>query len=173
MTLRAYRIALAILIAFVAASIFASSGSLPEAVRTTASRPETAVATQSRESFRHAMLLMAGLVPVVGWVVSGLLPRVAPFFIRIPNRDYWLATGRRNETLDWLERHAIVTVGGVALFLLALHFLTLRANLLDPPRSEPWTVSTLGTCMIAFGFATSIVFQIHFRRVPKLPQGER
>ena len=173
MTLRAYRVTLLIVVAFTAAIVVTTSASLPGAVVANAARAGVAVATQSRESYRFMMLILTVFVPLLAWAGSGLLPRVAGFFIRIPNRQYWLAPERRVPALDWLERHSIVTGGGVALFALALHLVNLQGNLLTPARFEAGVLRVLGVSWVAFVVASAIALQVHFRRVPKGPQEGR
>lgn len=173
MTLRTWRLALVVLVVVVAAAIAATSATMPAAVNSNAAREGSSVAMQSRQSYEILMLVIGVFVPLLAWAGSGLLPRVAPFFIRIPKRTYWLAPERRAAAFDWLEVHSIVTAAGVAVFVLGLHLVNVQANRAQPPRFDPWSLRLFAAAWVAFILASAIAFHLHFSRVPKDTQEAR
>src|SRR5689334_11900694 len=63
-----------------------------------------------REAYRWMMSGLSLLIPLLMVVFQVWLPRRFIRFISIPRRDYWLATDeRRAATIEYLERHALIT----------------------------------------------------------------
>jgi len=69
-------------------------------------------------------------------VVSGfLLRKTPPGLVNIPNRDYWLAPERREETVAFLSNQVVWIEAGTLAFLIAIAQLVFKENLGDaPPR---------------------------------------
>jgi len=76
-----------------------------------------------------------GLPALVGLTI-GISVRYGSRFINIPNRDYWLAPARREETSAYLVAHTTWLTVGLAGFAVAVHLLVIRANRLNPPRLD-------------------------------------
>jgi uncharacterized membrane protein len=79
--------------------------------------------------------LVVLLSALVG-VLIGVSVRHFPEFLNLPNRDYWLAPERRDETADCLAAHAAWFAALCALLALGIHLLVIRANLIEPPQLE-------------------------------------
>ena len=167
MNLARARALLAVLIATVATVIAATSASLPATVGANFTRGGRVISFQPRETYRTMMLLFALLAPVATYALAGWVPRLVSGLLHIPNRDVWLAPERRAATLDWIERHAAVTAAVVALFILALHLITSRANRLQPPRFEAWAWGSISAAWILFVIASAVAYQLRFRRRPE------
>ena len=88
--------------------------------------------------------IAVGIPTLLGAVIGAAIRR-SPGAVNIPNRDYWLAPPRRAATGEYLLRHTARLAAGIALFVLALHFVLIRANALSPPRldfaSFAWTLA--------------------------------
>ena len=56
--------------------------------------------------------------------------------LRLPHKDYWLAPERRAESIAWLRSHMMRFGIVLVAFLVSVHGLVVRANLLHPPRLE-------------------------------------
>jgi uncharacterized membrane protein len=63
-----------------------------------------------------------------------LLARYAGSQFNIPNREYWLAPERRDETLGFMLRHSWWLGCLLLSFMIAVHHLLLISNLTSPPR---------------------------------------
>jgi hypothetical protein len=166
MNLARSRALLAILVAAVATVIAATSASLPDTVGANFARGGRVISLQPRETYRTMMILFALLAPVVTYLLAGWMPRLVAGRLHIPNRELWLVPERRAATFDWIEGHAAVTAGVVAMFVLALHLITVRANRIQPPRFESWTWGTVFAAWILFVIGSAVSFQMRFRRPP-------
>jgi hypothetical protein len=83
------------------------------------------------------LVLMAPIsvgIPLLVALCNGLLRFVPPSMVNLPNRDYWLAPERKEETYAFLRNHCIYLAVLVALFLCFVHCLVLQANALEPPQ---------------------------------------
>jgi uncharacterized membrane protein len=85
------------------------------------------------------------------------------FGIKIPNRDYWLAPERLQQTKDFFRRQMMIM--GVAHLMLAIYTIQLAilANLNQQLRLHPGIVWALGLYFI-FLIAWLIHFFMHFRK---------
>jgi hypothetical protein len=70
--------------------------------------------------------------------------------INLPNRDYWLAPERRDETVSWLRGHMVGFGYVLVLFLCYVHWLVVRANALQPPRLASSWMSVGLVAFVAF-----------------------
>jgi uncharacterized membrane protein len=98
-------------------------------------------------------------------VIFGLISRYIPDkWISLPQREYWLASERRAETMGYIFRQMIWFACLPTCFFIALHFSTIHANKLNPihlPQSEFFTL--LGS-FLAGTLIWSVLFLLHFRR---------
>jgi hypothetical protein len=72
---------------------------------------------------------------LVGLTVT-LSLRYFPQFLNIPNRDYWLAPERRDDTATYLQGHSAWLAALLGLFALGIHLLVVRANRSVPAQLE-------------------------------------
>jgi uncharacterized membrane protein len=84
---------------------------------------------------RYIALLLgiAAVVPLFLVIGLGRAFSKPGLRINLPNRDYWLAPERREETLRFLARQTSVFAWLVVLFLCYVQWLVVRANALTPP----------------------------------------
>lgn len=118
----------------------------------------------SRDGYRTFIVVFAIAVPLFVVAVVGLLPRAFPGAVNIPDRDYWLAPERRENTLGYLFGWACSFGSLLALFIAAVHAAVLVANSFEPPRL-PGMLFVID--LVAFGagivvWVAAITF--HFRR---------
>lgn len=76
------------------------------------------------------------LPPALVGLSIALSLRYFPQFLNLPNRDYWLAPERREETEAYLTAHTAWLAALLALFALGIHLLVVRANRIVPPQLE-------------------------------------
>jgi uncharacterized membrane protein len=97
---------------------------------------------------------------------GGLLGRIPDRLVNLPNKNYWLARERRDETIafmcDWLRWFVVLTL---ALLTLVIG-MSLRANLAAPPQLSGYA----DWLMAAYGvMALAMVLAIFWRfRAPRL-----
>lgn len=124
----------ALLVACGAAFVWLTAASLPATVAS-----HFAAAGNANGFMSHGQYLGLTLAFVVGLpallVVGSHFAIGAPGArINLPNRDYWLAPERRDETVAFL-RAAMARFGTVlVVFLCYVHWLVVRANAVQPPR---------------------------------------
>jgi uncharacterized membrane protein len=123
---------------------------------------------QTREEFYAAAVLVALVLSIIFRVIPFLLHRLPVQFINLPNKDFWLASERKERTIADLD--ARMTVFGSAtlgLLMIVMHF-ALEANLRPGGSlSAVWMIGAL------VGYATfSLVWMIlmiqKYRRPPQL-----
>jgi len=95
-----------------------------------------------------------------------MLRRVPVSLINLPNKDYWLAPDRREESFNFLERQmewmGVMTVAFIALVL----HLAIRANLNPERRLQNGPFIAL---LVAYLVATSWWIVRLYRRFPRQP----
>jgi len=116
------------------ALILATTPALPDRVGTHFGAGGLADGWMTRGGYRLYMLAFA--VGFAGFLVAmiGVLPRLAPAAINVPNRAYWLAPERRAETAAFLLAHACLLGVLIEAMIAAVHWLVLDANAASPPR---------------------------------------
>lgn len=102
----------------------------------------------TREAYVALTVCVAVLAPAVVAIAIALSVRHFPRLLNLPNRDYWLAPARRDETAAYLMGHAAWLAAALAVFSLAIHLLVLRANHVVPARLE---TGSFVVALLAFG----------------------
>jgi Protein of unknown function (DUF1648). len=149
---------------FAGVFILYTSQYLPDRVATHFGIDGRADGWMSRSGYLAFMLaFMIGMSTFVSFVV-GTLPRKFPQWTNIPNRDYWLAFERRDESAFFLSAHGKRLAYLIVMMMLGMHYTILLANHMKPP-ALPGTVFTA----ILFGFALALVWWIVrlYRRFPR------
>jgi uncharacterized membrane protein len=138
------------LLAAGAAILYATAGSLPAVVASHFDLAGYANGTMSRASYLVFMSLMMFGVPLLVVALNVVLPRFVPQLIRIPARDYWLAPGRRDETLISIATSGAFIGCLITAFIIALHLLVVEANSRTPARIDSESLwMLLGTFVLA------------------------
>jgi uncharacterized membrane protein len=91
-------------------------------------------------------------IPAAIFLSGDLLTRLPDTTINLPNKRYWLAPGRRDDTLtfirDWIRWIAVLVLGLLTLVI----GMGLRANLTAPPHFPdyaPWILATFALFVVA------------------------
>ena len=117
---------------------------------------------------RHAYLLFTlalGIgLPLVVVLGMGVLPRLMPGSINLPNRDHWLAPARREATLSYLGAHACLLGCLLVAFIVAIHFLLIEANAAQPPQLPLRPFVLLMAAFLAGMAVWAVTLTRHFRR---------
>ena len=90
----------------------------------------------TREAYLAVAIGIVVLVPALVALVVAASVRHFPRLLNLPNRDYWLAPERRDETALFLAAHTAWLAVLFALFALGIHLLVIRANRAVPPQLE-------------------------------------
>lgn len=128
---------------------------LPDTVATHFGAGNQADGSMSRNGYLLFMLaFLIGISAFVSFVV-GTLPRKYPHWTNVPNRDYWLAPARRDESLRYLSAHGKRLGCLIVMMMLGMHYIILKANAAQPP-----TLPAPAFTAVLFGFALALIWWI-------------
>jgi uncharacterized membrane protein len=101
---------------------------------------------------QHVLLfLAAGLgVPTLVLGIFALIRRLQGRGLNVPNKEYWLAPERRQETLDFILRQGFWYAGLFTAFFAAIHWSIVMAN-----RQAPVSLPATLIAWIASGFLSA------------------
>ncbi len=129
--------ALVVLLAIAAVFILLSGRSLPPVVAShfaASGRPD---GFMPRTAYLGLMLFITVAVPLLLALGLSSVRFVPPRYFSLPNREYWLAPERRDETFAFIHGHGMYLSALLTAFLCFVHWLVVRANQLQPPRFSP------------------------------------
>lgn len=117
-----------------------------------------------RGAYIGFMLALTVGLPLLLTLMHGSLRFVQPRFMNLPNREYWLAPERAEQTYAYLRAHGSWFAIMVAAFLCFVHGLVLQANAVQPPHlRESLLVAGLAVFVIVLVIWGG-TFILHFRR---------
>ena len=121
---------------------------------------------QSREAFFVLMLLVTSTSAIVGFLAPRHIAARSNARINLPNRDYWLAPERREETMHFISATMAWFACGILFVLISGTFLALQANLAPDRRfnSEAMLVVLVGFLLGLLSILVRLVR--HFQKVP-------
>jgi hypothetical protein len=153
-----------LILATAVAVILNTSAQLPEIVAVHFGADNLANGRMSRDAYIHfTMMLTVGLPLLIGGSMAWL-PRIAPQSLNIPNRDYWLAPERQEETLGFLGRHGY-RLGMLLIGLFtAMHFVIIQANSVMPAQLPASRFMTILGIFLAGNVLWAVGLMHHFRR---------
>jgi uncharacterized membrane protein len=151
------------LIALSAAFIAVTAAQLPGVVASHFDSRSGANGWLTRGNYLLLMLALAILLPLVIVGFIALVTRTAPRLINLPHRTYWLAEGRREQTLATLLTFACVQGGLLTVFAAALHYVILQANSTAPPQLPGGLFVAVLLALLAAMVAWTIALYVRFR----------
>jgi serine/threonine-protein kinase len=156
---------LAITLAGVVAAIANSAADLPPQVASHFNAAGQPDGWTSRTSYLWSMIAMVcGLSLLMVAIFYGVR-FCPPSTINLPNRDYWLAPERRDETFAFVFRAGVWLALLQAALFLGIHLLVVAANKAQPVRLSRNVWGLLGGFLVAI-LAWSCLFVWRFRRPP-------
>jgi hypothetical protein len=90
----------------------------------------------ARETYLAFTIALVVVPPALVSLILALSLKYFPQFLNLPNRDYWLAPERRDETAAYLTAHTAWLAALLSVFAFAIHLLVVRANENAPARLE-------------------------------------
>lgn len=154
---------LAVLLAAMIVSIFATTGDLPNQPATHFDEQGLPNGWMSKSGFLAFTLGMAVATIAFMLTIFWAIRFVPASMINLPNRDHWLSTEQRSRTFADLLNWGVELAIGVTALQAYLYFAIVRANQLTPPKlsSAVWVATAL--------FLAFVVIQIIrlFRRFTK------
>jgi hypothetical protein len=148
------------------AFILATGAGMPPLVASHFDGEGAANGFMSREGYLAFMLVLAVGLPIVFVAFQRLLHAIAPRYLNVPHRDYWLAPERRAETIAYMEGYLLRFAWALAIFLVLVHACVVDANRSTPPRLSPALfLPTLGAFLV---FVAGWIIAL-YRRFPRPP----
>jgi uncharacterized membrane protein len=122
---------------------------------------------QTKLAFFSMELFMIVLATIITFAVPRIIASMPISLINLPNKEFWLAPERREETLTYFRAWSAWFGCALLAFLLFVMELAFRANLHSPPRfNNSAFIPALLTFVL---FDTILVFRLilHFSRIAK------
>lgn len=154
-------------VAVSAAVILTTSADLPMRVASHFNAAGDGSGFMSLDEYRRLMLALAVAMPLGIVAALGLLPRVAPGLVNVPNARAWLSPPYRDETLATLGMRGALCAILITAFICAVHLLIVRANAQAPVHLD---ATALGVVVGAFVLAIAawvIALILRFRKPPR------
>lgn len=146
------------------AFVLVTAGSLPPTVASHFAAGGAANGFMPRAVYVKFMLGLVVALPLLMSVLMGITGRIPVRYINLPNRDYWLAPARVDETLAYLRGQGGTMGVLLCTFLCFVHWLVVRANGLTPAQF-PETQLFVGVAVFALALVLWIGrFVRHFAR---------
>jgi Protein of unknown function (DUF1648) len=139
-------------------------GELPERVASHFGSDDDPDGWMTRNGYLFFILSFVLVYPVLIGFLIGFLPRVRPEWVNFPNRDYWLAPERRDDSLEFLSAHGYWFSCLLLVLVVGIHWAVLVANGSDPPTLPIRIFAPLLTGFIV-GFIVWLI--VIFRRFRK------
>ncbi|HOB75674.1 MAG TPA: DUF1648 domain-containing protein [Phycisphaerae bacterium] len=105
-------------------------------------------------------------VTALVFLATGYAVKRSPVrWISLPNKEYWTAPEREQQTRAWLYRHILWFGCSMLALLMVFHFLTCRANLRADQSMGPWPWVVMGVYLTwAVGWTARLI--LRFARIP-------
>lgn len=147
--------------------VWASSQSLPAVVASHFGPSGEANGLMPREAYVWFMVVLVAVVPVLMVYLPNRLMTGTGGRINLPNRDYWLAPERRQQSIAYLCNVSFRFGYLLVAFLGYVHWLVVRSNAVTPPAMGiGWIVGGL----VVFIAATFVAVLAIFRRFGGVPR---
>jgi uncharacterized membrane protein len=140
--------------------------SLPEHVATHFDGAGNPNGWMSRRGYAIFMAALGIGLPAMIVVLLRVAPRWFPNRLSIPNRLFWLAAERREETLQFLQWHMGWLAALLAFFVIAIHHLIIMANAARPPGLPHTPFFFVIGCFLAGLAVWMVLLWLRFRRSP-------
>jgi uncharacterized membrane protein len=114
--------------------ILATTSQLPDSIASHFNGAGAPNGFMTHQGYTVFMLVFVIGIPLVSVVSIPLTFTRSPDKINLPNKEYWLAPERREQTMRFLKSHLVWLGTGIAAFIGYMHWLLLQANAVSPPR---------------------------------------
>ena len=117
-----------------------------------------------RNAYLLMILTLLISIPSAISVGISILSKKFSHLINLPNRDYWLAPPRLNDSLDFLAAHGHRLGRLVIVLMTGLHYVVLVANRAEPAAlPQSWFIAIVLGFVLALGLWVAALY----RRFPK------
>ena len=151
----------------VVAFILSTTRNLPENIASNFNGAGVPNGFITQKGYLISMLVFAVGIPAVILGGISVALRSAQSIINIPNKNYWLAPARKQETIEFLNGHMAWFGSIFALFLSYVHWLLIKANSVQPAQlSNSHLFLGMGMLLVSILLWSSML-SVKFMRVPK------
>jgi len=120
-----------------------------------------------RGLYLNLMTAMVVGAPLIVGLLPSVLIRRPGARINLPNREHWLAPGRREATLGFIGGATMLFGAGLAIFLCYVHWLVVRANAHASPTLPPSQIYPALAAVPGGVVALIVSIYVRFGRVPR------
>ncbi len=114
--------------------------------------------------------LLAGIgVPLLIVGVFASIRFMPTSLINLPNKEQWLSPEHRNETIGWISRSGVWLAGALIIFMASIHYFTLQANAVKPPKLDSRSLMIAAGILTAFELGFIVRMVLRFAKPPALP----
>jgi uncharacterized membrane protein len=121
---------------------------------------------QSRDGFFVLLSLVTSVSAVVCFLAPRQIASQPNARINLPNRDYWLAPERREETMCFISATMAWFGSGILFVLISGTFLALQANLATDHRFNSEAMLAVLVCFLVGLLVLLLRLVRHFQRLP-------
>ena len=155
-----------LLVLFGAAQFAYYAPRLPEIVGSHFGASGSVNGWQTKLAFFAMELLMIVLATIIGFAVPRIIASMPISLINLPNKEFWLAPERREETLLYFRAWSAWFGCALLAFLLFVMELAFRANLQSPPRLNSAAFVPALIMFILFSVFSTIRLVRRFAKTP-------
>lgn len=138
---------------------------LPERVASHFGGDGTPNGYSTKGSFCFVYLILIILLPLVFiFGIPFLISKVPSSMINLPNKNYWLAPERREETISYINVQLTVMGYGLMVFLILIMELTFKANLKVTKSLSSGPFLFFLCAFIAFDLFWTVKLLVHFSK---------
>lgn len=139
---------------------------LPEIIGSHFNRGGAVNALQTKAAFFTTEILMVVLAAAIGFGVPRIIAAMPASMVNLPNKNFWLAPDRREETFAYLQMHMAWFSCALLAFLLYVMQLVFRANLQQPPQLDNASFIAALVAFLLFVAVSTIRLVTHFAKSP-------
>ena len=121
-------------------------------------------AWQTKAVFLTTEVLIVVLAAVLGFGVPRIIAAMPVSLINLPNKNFWLAPDRREESMSYLQMHMAWFACALLAFLLYVMQLVFRANLQHPPHLDNPSFIAALVAFLGFTVVSTIRLITHFAK---------
>jgi hypothetical protein len=129
--------------------IWLTSDRLPEVVASHFIASGVANGFMPRTSYIWFILGFVIILPSIMVFSSSIILNSSQARINLPNKEYWLAPIRRDQTIKTLQKYMVHIGSILVIFLAYVHWLVVCANALNPPKLPAlWIIGGLSVFIL-------------------------
>lgn len=121
---------------------------------------------QTKSMFSTFFYGALGIAVLVGFLVPMLLGLLPSSAINLPNKRYWLAPERREESVQFIQNQMVWFGCGLLLLLSVAMFAAIQANLTPTPTMDPTSFLIALGAFVAFAIYSAIRMFSRFGKPP-------